>query len=141
MKRTAQAFAVGLICASSAAEAEGFLATKPEKLPDLKIGLGDAGFGVSQAAFSMVTGKGYRLKIISTGKKECAFVAPDWFASIWIRKVEVGKVEIKPSSLTEIEMEDEGEAELFFVPIKPGEYSWSCKGLADKGLSGTFSVK
>jgi len=121
--------------------AEGFLAVKPTKLPDLVIGTDDAGYGVSQKDFSMETGKAYRLKIISTGKKPCPWVAPEFTTTIWLRKVEVGKVEIKTTHLTEIEMEDEGEAELFFVPIKPGDYTWSCKGLEQKGVTGTLKVK
>lgn len=130
----------GLLLAGSAA-AEGFLATKPTKLPDLVIGTDDAGYGVSQKDFDMETGKAYRLKIVSTGKKECAFVAPDFFAAIWLRKVEAGKVEIKAPFLTEVEMEDESEAELFFVPIKPGDLTWACKGLEGKGVTGTFRIK
>ncbi|MEW5963438.1 MAG: copper-binding protein [Pseudomonadota bacterium] len=121
--------------------AEGFLAAKPEKLPDLVIGTDDAGYGVSQKDFAMVTGKGYRLKIVSTGKKECAWVAPEFAAAVWLRKVEVKKVEIKVAQLNEIEMEDEGEAELFFVPVKPGDYTWMCRGLEGKGVTGKLVVK
>lgn len=121
--------------------ADGFLAAKPEKLPDMNLGLGDAGYGVSQKDYNLVTGKGYRLKITNTGAKECAWIAPDFTASIWLRKVEVKKVEIKTSYLVEVEMEDEGEAELFFVPIKPGEYIWRCRGLEEKGVTGKFIVK
>jgi hypothetical protein len=37
-------------------------------------------------------------------------------------------VEIKASRVYKIEMEREGETEIFFVPIRPGEYSWGYKG-------------
>ena len=123
------------------AGAEGYLALKPEKLPDLVLGLGEAGYGVSQKDYALVTGKAYRLKLKSTGQKECAWVAPEFANSIWLRKVEVSGVEIKASHVYEIEMEREGEAELFFVPIRPGEYAWGCKGLEGKGLAGKFVVK
>lgn len=123
------------------AVADGFLASKPEKLPDLVIGTDDTGFGVSQKDFELNTGKAYKLKIVSTGKKECAWIAPEFTTAIWLRKVEVAKVEIKATHLSEVEMEDEGEAELFFVPIKPGDYKWSCRGLEGKGVTGTFKVK
>lgn len=135
------ALAASAILLAAPALAEGFLAGKPEKLPDLVIGTDDTGYGVSQKDFAMVTGKGYRWKIISTGKKECAWVAPEFATGIWLRKVEVGKVEIKVAQLNEIEMEDEGEAEIFFVPIKPGDYAWSCKGLEGKGVTGKLVVK
>ena len=50
-------------------------------------------------------------------------------------------VEIKASHVYEIEMERAGEAEVFFVPIRPGEYAWGCKGLESKGMAGRFIVK
>jgi hypothetical protein len=123
------------------AGAEGYLALKPEKLPDLELGLGESGYGVSQKDYALVTGKAYRLKLKSTGQKECAWAAPELSNYIWLRKVEVGGVEIKATSVYEIEMEREGEAELFFVPIRPGEYAWGCRGLEGKGMTGKFTVK
>jgi hypothetical protein len=123
------------------ASAEGYLALKPEKLPDLQLGLGETGYGVSQKDYALVTGKAYSLKLKSTGQKECAWTAPEFANYIWLRKVEVNSVEIKASHVYEIEMEREGEAELFFVPIRPGEYAWSCRGLESKGMAGKFIVK
>jgi hypothetical protein len=134
-------FAIGLIAAPGLALAEGYLAQRPEKLPDMVLGLGEAGYGVSQKDFALVTGKAYRLKIKSTGQKECAWQAGEFANFIWLRKVEVNKVEIKASHVYEIEMEREGEAEVFFVPIRPGEYAWGCKGLESKGMTGRFIVK
>ena len=133
--------AISLVAAPALARAEGDLALKPEKLPDMVLGLGDAGFGVSQKDFTLSTGKAYRLKIRSTGEKECAWQAPQFTNFIWLRKVEVNKVEIKASHVYEIEMEREGEAEIFFVPIRPGEYAWGCRGLESKGMAGRFTVK
>ena len=117
------------ITAPSLALAEGDLAVKPEKLPDIELGLGETGYGVSQKDFALTTGKAYRLKIKSTGHKPCAWQVPEFANVIWLRKVEVNKVEIKGSHIYEIEMEREGEAEIFFVPIRPGEYAWGCRGL------------
>jgi len=133
--------AISLIAVPALARAEGDLALKPEKLPDMVLGLGEAGFGVSQKDFTLSTGKAYRLKIRSTGEKECAWQAPQFTNFIWLRKIEVNKVEIKASHVYEIEMEREGEAEIFFVPIRPGEYAWGCKGLESKGMAGRFIVK
>ena len=133
--------ALSLIAVPALARAEGDLALKPEKLPDMVLGLGEAGFGVSQKDFTLSTGKAYRLKIRSTGEKECAWQAPQFTNFIWLRKVEVAHVEIKASHVYEIEMEREGEAEIFFVPIRPGEYPWACRGLEGKGMAGKFIVK
>ena len=132
---------ISLIATPGLAVAEGDLALKPEKLPDMVLGLGEAGYGISQKDFALTTGRAYRLKIKSTGQKECAWQAPEFINYIWLRKVEVNKVEIKASHVYEIEMEREGEAEIFFVPIRPGEYAWRCKGLESKGMAGRFIVK
>src|ERR1044072_320567 len=133
--------AVSLVATPALARAEGDFALKAEKLPDMVLGLGEAGFGVSQKDFTLSTGKAYSLKLQPTGAKECAWQAPQFTNFIWLRKVEVNKVEIKPSNVYEIEMEREGEAEIFFVPIRPGEYAWGCKGLESKGMAGRFIVK
>jgi hypothetical protein len=121
--------------------AEGWLVGRLAKVPDLTLGLGDAGYEYSKDPIELETGKGYRWWLKATGAKECAFVAPDFFANVFFRKIEVNKVELKFVGVHEIEFEREGEAELFFTPIKPGEYVWECKGLADKGLTGKITVK
>lgn len=142
MKRFATLCIAALTASSTFAQAEGFLVGKTQKLPDLVIGEGEAGFGFSpKEPNKLETGKGYRWMIKATGKKECAFEAPEFFQNVWFRKAEVGKVEIKFATLNEIEFEEEGAVELFFTPIKPGEFKWECKGLGDKGLKGTISVK
>src|ERR1044072_6753075 len=133
--------AVSLVATPAPARAEGDLALQPEKLPDIVLGLGEAGFGVSQKDFTLSTGKAYRLKLKSTGAEEGAWQAPQFPTFIWLHKVEVNKVEIKASHVYEIEMEREGEAEIFFVPIRPGEYAWGCRGLESKGMAGRFIVK
>ena len=129
------------LVAGSPARAEGYIAGKAEALPDLEIGLGESGLEKKGGDYSIVTGKGYSLKIKSTGKHECAIVAPQFFNNIYIRKVEINKVEVKLAGLIEIEMEEAGEAELFFVAIRPGTYTWGCRNLEEKGMSGKFIVK
>jgi hypothetical protein len=59
------------------------------------------------------------LKIAASDLNEYAFVAPDFFRSIYIRKIEVGGVEIKVPALDEIEFEKGGEAELFSLRSVP----------------------
>lgn len=139
MKTTISALLLTLL--ATPALAAGNLGSKPTALPELVLGTGDTGFGVSQADYEMETGKSYSLKIKSTGAQECAWVAEGFFARVWLRKVEAGGLEIKGPYLTELEFETAAEAEIFVVPIVPGEYVWACEGLADKGLTGKFIVK
>lgn len=127
--------------AATPLSAEGFLVGRMDRLPDIQLGLGDSGYGVSKNEYNLETGKGYRMWIKATGAKECAFVAPEFFQNVWFRKIEVNKVELKFGRVDEIEFEQEGAAELFFTPIKPGEYTWRCRGLEDKGMTGKITVK
>ncbi len=141
--RTAVAVAAALamtVLAAGRAGAAGDLARRPMALEPLVIGTGD-GFGLSRNEYALETGKAYRLEIRSTGIEECAFRAEAFFEFIWLRKVEAGGMEIKASGLNELEFEREAEAEIFFVPIKPGRYPFGCRGLEDRGLGGTFVVE
>lgn len=130
-----------ILSSSQPAQAEGFLVGRLERLPDLELGLGAAGYGVSDHKYELTTGKGYRIWIKSTGAKECAFQAPEFFRNIWFRKIEVDKVEIKIDFIHELEFEREGAVELFFAPIKPGTYEWVCEGFEEKGMTGKIVVK
>jgi hypothetical protein len=135
------ALAVVAALSGTAASAEGDLSLRVTKLDQLTLGTGEAGFGVSKKSYDLVTGKAYSLMIKSTGAKECAWESPEFAKAIWLRKVEAGEVEIKASHLTELEFEREGEAEIFFVPIRPGSFPWRCRGLEGKGMAGAFVVK
>lgn len=121
--------------------AEGDLTRRTTPLPDLVLGSEQSDYAMSHNEYLLETGKAYQLKIIASGQKEYAFQAPEFATAIFLRKVEAGGVEIKAITLTELEFEDAGEAELFFVPIKPGKYRFYAKGLEGKGMLGHFLVK
>jgi hypothetical protein len=129
------------LAAGAPARTEGYLATDLQKLPDLVFGVDQAGLAVSTPSYRLTTGKAYQLSIVSSGKREYAIHADDFFQFIWLRKIEVGDVEIKAAGLYEIEMEREGKATLVFVPIKPGKYRIYAKGLDSKGASASIEVK
>lgn len=121
--------------------AEGYLATKPIELEELVLGTNPIGFDVSVKEYNLETGQAYSLVIKSSGFQEYAVVAPEFFDFIWLRKVEAGDMEIKANSIYELEFESEGEAEIFFVPIRPGTYEMYARGLKEKGTVVTINVK
>ncbi|WP_125461764.1 MULTISPECIES: copper-binding protein [Rhodomicrobium] len=123
------------------AMAAGSLAAKCETLPKLVFGTDETGYKVSKASYDLETGKCYELEISSTGNKEYAIRGAEFFRNIWLRKIEVGEVEIKAHSLYELEFEKEGAAEIFFVPIQKGSYSLTAEGLAERGTGTKFNVK
>lgn len=121
--------------------AEGDLTRRPQALPDLVMGSDESDYYLSEKEYQLETGKAYKLAIVSNGQKEYALRAPEFFASIYLRKVEAGGMEIKAISLTELEFEDAAEAEIYFVPVKPGRFEFRIQGLEAKGMKGVFDVK
>ncbi len=136
----ASVLAIGLAPLSSA-NAAGSLAIRCQELPKLVFGSDITGYKVSQETYELETGKCYELEISSTGNKEYVIRGADFYRNIWLRKVEAGGVEIKAHSLYELEFENEGSLEIFFVPIQQGKFTLTAKGLEEKGTMATFNVK
>ena len=120
--------------------AEGDLSIRSKKLV-LNLGSDKSDYDMSQKIFHMETGKAYRLEITSMGFKEYELEADEFFRNIWIRSIEIEGVEIDAPILNEIEFEREGEIEIKFVPIRPGEYDFEIERLQSKGMVGKFIVK
>jgi hypothetical protein len=141
--KLAAAAALALTAWSGAVFAQGGdLSRQVEALEPLIFGSGDYGFGVSTERYELTTGQGYSLVVGSTGyHDEYAVVAPAFFRNVWLRKVEAANVEIKTPVLTELEFGGEGEVEVFFVPIVPGEYEIYAKGFEGRGNMAIISVK
>ena len=136
----ASMLAIGLAPLSSA-NAAGSLAIRCEELPKLEFGTDITGYKVSQETYELETGKCYELEIASSGNKEYAIRGADFYRNIWLRKVEAGGVEIKAHTLYELEFENEGSLEIFFVPIQQGTFTLTAEGLEEKGTMATFNVK
>jgi uncharacterized cupredoxin-like copper-binding protein len=111
------------------------------RLEPLRFGTETDNAALEPREYRLKVGQGYRLKIQAVPGAEYAFVAPAFFRNIWIRKVEAGEVEIKSATLDEIEFENGGEAELFFVAIRPGTYEYGSKGMMERGVAGKFIVE
>jgi len=120
--------------------AKGDLSIRSKKL-ELKLGSDKSDYDMSQKIFNMETGKAYRLEISSMGFKEYELEAEDFFRNIWIRSIEIDGVELDAPVIHEIEFEREGEIEIKFVPIRPGEYDFEIERLQSKGMVGKFIVK
>ena len=119
---------------------KGDLAIRAKKL-ELKLGSEKSDYEMSQKIFEMETGKAYRLEISSMGFKEYEIEAEDFFRNIWVRGIEVEGIEIDTPVINEIELEREGEIEIKFVPIRPGDYEFEIEGLQSKGRKGVVIVR
>ena len=120
--RTALVLSMGLALLVPVAQAEGNLAANATRLPDLNIDTDALTF--SQTHFDLETGKYYRLRIVHDGGEEMALMAPELFRNSWINQVIVNDLEITPYGLYSVEFDDEGTFDVWFVPIRPGEYKF-----------------
>lgn len=113
-----------------------------KRLEPLIMGAEDNSFYMEPREYRLKVGQGYRWKIKAATDFEYAFTAPTFFRNVWIRKVEIGDIEIKTGMIDEIEFEDVGEVEVFFVAIRPGTYEFGPRGMDDaRGMKGTIIVE
>jgi uncharacterized cupredoxin-like copper-binding protein len=112
-----------------------------ERLEPLVLGSDDNDFYMEPKEYRLEVGQGYRWMIRAETDFEYGVTAPEFFRNIWIRKIEVGDIEVKTATLDEIEFEAAGEAELFFVAIRPGTYEFGVRGMRERGMVGTIIVE
>ncbi len=128
---------LGAILATPAL-AEGNLAKRAERLEPLEL---DAAKGFSVREYQLETGKYYRWRIVSDGRDAYEIEVEGLFENAWIDKVVVEGMAMSVSGLGELEMEDEGEVDVWFIPIRPGEYEFAVENLGEQGFSGVFKVR
>ena len=117
---------------------KGNLATQTTTLElDMK---GD--LSLTPKEFNLETGKYYKWIIRSDGIEEMMIQAPDIFRNVWIGQIVINDLEIHGANLIYgIEFDDEGEVEIFLVPIRTGKFEYYVKGYKDRGMVGTFNVE
>jgi plastocyanin len=142
------AFATALALSSLAPAANAEMIRDPavhglKRLEPLVFGVDKDSSKMAPTEYRLKVGQGYRWKIKASDLTEYAFAAPAFVRNIWIRKIEVGDpaVEIKAVTFDELEFEDGGEAEVFFVAIRPGIYEFGSKGLMERGMVGKIIVE
>ena len=130
--------AMALACLSGPLFAEGNLASAPERLEPLVLD-GEA-WSMAPLTYTLETGKYYRWEIRSDGLEEFAVMAPELWRNSWIDQVVINKLEVKPMGLYSVEFDDEGTIEIWFVPIRPGQYDFWVDGFEVRGMLGHFEV-
>ncbi|WP_281842493.1 hypothetical protein [Sinisalibacter aestuarii] len=124
---------------TQAATAEGNLATDATRLPDMTID--SRTLTLSETTFELETGKYYRWRIVHDGGEEFQILSPELFRNSWISQVVIEDLEVKPLGLHSIEFDDEGTIDIWFVPIRPGDFPFWIAGYENRGLAGTFVVR
>ena len=121
------------------ASGKGNLARRAERLEELKINA-EKGFSIKK--YLLETGKYYRWRIISDGRDEYSFVFPKLSRNVWIGQVVIEKKEVKPfGGIYSLEFDEEGEIDVYFLPIRPGKYDFYVENYRESGMLGQIIVK
>ena len=131
-------FAAIVCLITGASSAEGDPTRRATRLEPLVL---DAAQGFSVDCYRLESGVYYRWRIRSDGREEYKLVAPAFFREIWVDQVVIEDKEVKPFGLHALEFDDEGEIDVWFVPIRPGRYEFYVEGLRTQGFSGVFRVQ
>ena len=79
---------------------------------------------------------------MSDGRGEYKLMAPELIRNSWVEQVSIEDKEVKPlGGLYAVEFDDEGEIDIYFVPIRPGTYEFYVENMREDGMLGTFVVK
>jgi hypothetical protein len=121
------------------AAAEGNMARRAERLEELKI---DAAKGFSTKSYQLETGKFYRLRVVSDGRDEYSFRFPELSRNAWFDQIVIEDKEVKPyGGVYSLEFDDEGEIDVYFIPIRPGTYEFFVENYRESGMLGTFDIR
>ena len=120
--------------------AEGNYASQLTELETLVMSGRDLTFSINE--YTIETGKYYKWRIESDGLEEFRVNAPELWRASWINQVVINDIEVKPlGAIYGVEFDDEGAAEVYFVPLMPGNYEFSAPGFEERGMTGTFVVR
>ena len=127
------------VLAASGAQAAGNLASKPT---ELTLAVNTIKLTFSQTKFDLETGKYYKLTVSSDGHDSIDLKAPDLWENSWINYLEINDVDVYAVSAPfHIGFDAEGDAAVFFVPLRPGNYQFYADGFQNRGLTATFVVR
>jgi hypothetical protein len=130
---------MALLFASQATHAEGNLASKPTRLPPLVL---NSDLSMSVKEYQISTGKYYRWAVESKGGEEFQVQAPELFRNSWVDQVVINDVEVKPlGGIYGVEFDSPGTAEIWFVPLRPGNYEFFIAGQRERGMVGKFIAR
>ena len=100
-----------------------------------------SGQPMTKAPYELQAGKYYRIAIESDGSAELAVAGPEFFRNMWVNEVVINDIEVRPLGVDSIEFDDEGEATISFVPIRPGTFVLRVPGTSSDAQQAVFNVK
>lgn len=125
MKFAAALGGLCLLASTGMASAQSGLVGKVTDIATLKLASGEP---LSDKPIELEAGKYYRIKIQSDGSAEKAISGPAFFRNCWVNEIVINDIEVRPLGVDSIEFDDEGEAAISFVCMKPGKYELAATG-------------
>lgn len=96
---------------------------------------------LAKAPYELESGKYYEIKIICDGSGELALSGAEFFRNIWIDEIVINDIEIRPLGVNSLEFDDEGEVEISFIAIRPGQYILRIPGTTGESQQATFIIR
>lgn len=116
---------LAVIAGTMVASAQSGMVGKAEKLPDITMS-SDA--PLADKPLELKAGQYYEITVKSDGSAEKALSGPAFFRNCWVDEIVINDIEIRPLGVDSIEFDDEGEAEISFICIKPGQFELTAPG-------------
>lgn len=114
-----------LFAGVAVAMAQAGMVGKAEKLPPITLSSGEP---LADKPLTLKAGTYYKLTIKSDGSAEKDLRGPAFFHNCWINEIVINDIEVRPIGLDSLEFDDEGEADISFVCIKPGQFELTSTG-------------
>lgn len=118
--------ATALLCLPVLATAQSGLVGKAVELPPITL---SSGMPLAEAPLELESGTYYEIVIRADGSAEMAVSGAEFFRNCWFDEIVINDIEVRPLGLDSIEFDDEGEAEISFIPIKPGRFELRAPGV------------
>jgi len=100
-----------------------------------------SGKPLAKGPYELAAGKYYRIAVEADGSAELAISGADFFRNVWINEIVINKIEVRPLGIDSIEFDDEGKAQISFVPIRPGTFVLRVPGTTSDTQQAVFIVK
>ena len=129
---------LAMLGASTGANAQaGLLTGGAEDLAPITLASGQP---LADAPYELKAGKYYELVIQADGSAELAISGAEFFRNVWINEIVINDIEIRPLGVDSLEFDDEGEASISFIPIRPGRFVLRIPGTTGETQQAIFNV-
>ena len=115
----------------------GLLTGGAEELPPITLASGQP---LAEEVYNLESGSYYELAIQADGSAELAIGGADFFRNVWVNEIVINDIEVRPLGVESLEFDDEGEAVISFVPIRPGRFELRIPGTTGETQRAVFEV-